>query len=87
METVNHWIDGREFVSKSNRTAPVFDPALGVETKRVALANSEEINAAILSAKKAFPSWRDTSLAKRQAIIFNFRELLNSKKEAQIEIQ
>ena len=81
METVNHWIDGREFVSKSNRTAPVFDPALGVETKRVALANSEEISAAILSAKKAFPSWRDTSLAKRQAIIFNFRELLNSKKE------
>ena len=86
METVNHWIDGREFVSKSNRTAPVFDPALGIETKRVALANAEEISAAILSAKKAFPSWRDTSLAKRQAIIFNFRELLNSKKEELAQI-
>ena len=86
METVNHWIDGREFVSKSSRTAPVFDPALGIETKRVALANAEEISAAILSAKKAFPSWRDTSLAKRQAIIFNFRELLNSKKEELAQI-
>jgi malonate-semialdehyde dehydrogenase (acetylating)/methylmalonate-semialdehyde dehydrogenase len=40
---VNHWIDGKEYVSRSNRTAPVFDPALGVETKRVALANQEEI--------------------------------------------
>jgi malonate-semialdehyde dehydrogenase (acetylating)/methylmalonate-semialdehyde dehydrogenase len=86
METVNHWIDGREFVSKSNRTAPVFDPALGIETKRVALANAEEINKAILSARKAFPGWRDTSLAKRQSIIFNFRELLNKKKEELAEI-
>ena len=86
METVNHWIDGREFVSKSNRTAPVFDPALGIETKRVALANADEINKAILSASKAFPGWRDTSLAKRQSIIFNFRELLNKKKEELAEI-
>ena len=77
---VNHWINGAQVVSKSGRTAPVYDPALGVETKRVALANQEEINAAIASAAKAFPAWRDTSLAKRQAIIFNFRELLNNKK-------
>ena len=77
---VNHWIDGKEYVSRSNRTAPVFDPALGVESKRVALANQEEINLAISTARKAFPTWRDTSLAKRQSIIFNFRELLNKKK-------
>lgn len=86
METVDHWIDGKVFISKSGRTAPVFDPALGKETKKVALANSEEIKAAISSAKRAFPSWRDTSLAKRQSIIFNFRELLNSRKSELAEI-
>mgnify|MGYP000471604604 CR=1 FL=1 len=78
--TVNHWIDNKEFVSTSGRTAPVYDPALGVETKRVALANSAEINAAIAAAKKAFPGWSKTSLAGRQQIIFKFRELLNAKK-------
>ncbi len=83
---VNHWINGAQVVSKSGRTAPVYDPALGVETKRVALANQEEINAAIASAANAFPAWRDTSLAKRQAIIFNFRELLNNKKGELAEI-
>ncbi len=83
---VNHWIGGGELVSKSGRTAPVFDPALGVETKRVALANSDEILAAVASAKKAFPEWRDTSLAKRASVIFNFRELLNSKKGELAEI-
>jgi malonate-semialdehyde dehydrogenase (acetylating)/methylmalonate-semialdehyde dehydrogenase len=83
---VGHWIDNKVVESKSGRTAPVYDPALGVETKRVALANGAEISAAIASAKKAFPSWSQTSLAKRQAIVFNFRELLNSRKGELAEI-
>jgi len=83
---VGHWIDNKVVESKSGRTAAVYDPALGVETRRVALANGAEINAAIASAKKAFPSWSQTSLAKRQAIIFNFRELLNKRKGELAEI-
>ena len=83
---VGHWIDNAEHVSKSGRTAPVYDPALGVATKEVALANEAEIAAAIASAKKAFPAWRNESLAKRQAIIFNFRELLNARKGELAEI-
>ncbi len=83
---VNHWIDGKEFISTSSRTAPVYDPALGIETKRVALANKSEIDAAIACAKKAFPAWRDASLAKRQSVIFNFRELLNARKSELAEI-
>ena len=83
---VSHWIDGAERASTSGRTADVFDPALGVVTKHVGLANAVEINAAIASAKAAFPAWRDMSLAKRQAIIFNFRELLNARKGELAEI-
>ena len=49
---VNHWIDNKEVPSTSGRTASVYDPALGVETKRVALVNSDEITAVISSAKK-----------------------------------
>lgn len=81
-----HWIDGKEVLSASGRTAPVFNPALGTESKRVGLANSEEIERAIASAAKAFPAWRDLSLARRQAIIFNFRELLNARKGELAEI-
>ena len=78
--TVGHWIDNKEVPSTSGRTAPVFDPALGVESKRVALANGAEINAAIAAAKAAFPAWSKSSLASRQQIVFKFRELLNAKK-------
>ncbi len=83
---VNHWINGKEHVSTSGRTAPVYDPALGIETKRVALANQTEIDLAINASKDAFPEWRDASLAKRQQIIFNFRELLNARKGELAEI-
>jgi malonate-semialdehyde dehydrogenase (acetylating) / methylmalonate-semialdehyde dehydrogenase len=83
---VNHWVNGAELVSTSGRTAPVFDPALGVQTKAVALANGAEIDAAVDAAKAAFPGWRDTSIARRQQILFAFRELLNSRKGELAEI-
>ncbi len=83
---VQHWIDGAEYTSKSGRTSPVYDPALGVQTKEVALANPAEIQTAISSAKKAFPAWRDMSIARRQSILFNFRELLNARKPELAEI-
>ncbi|TAJ49915.1 MAG: CoA-acylating methylmalonate-semialdehyde dehydrogenase [Herbiconiux sp.] len=86
LPVVNHWVGGAELVSTSGRTAPVFDPALGVQTKSVALADDAEIEAAVASAKAAFPGWRDTSIARRQQIIFTFRELLNSRKGELAEI-
>ena len=76
-----HWIDGAERPSTSGRTSPVFDPALGVATKHVALADRAEVDAAVASANAAFPGWRDLSITKRQQILFRFRELLNERKE------
>ena len=80
LPTVGHFISGHRQPSTSGRTAEVFDPALGVATKHVALANQAEIESAIKSANAAFPAWRDTSLAKRQQVMFAFRELLNARK-------
>lgn len=80
MKLVPHWINGSEVQSKSDRSGEVFDPATGKQTKAVGFANQEEINSAIAAAKAAFPSWRDTSVTKRQQVLFNFRELLNAKK-------
>ena len=77
---VHHFVGGKTFAGESKRTAPVYDPALGVVSKEVALASSADVAKAIAIAKKAFPAWRDYSLAKRQAIFFRFRELLEAKK-------
>jgi malonate-semialdehyde dehydrogenase (acetylating)/methylmalonate-semialdehyde dehydrogenase len=80
MNLISHYYSGAEQKPSSTRTAPVYDPALGIESGRVALADATDIKAAIDAAKHAYPAWRDSSLAKRQQIIFKFRELLNERK-------
>lgn len=85
-QALGHWIAGALAEPHSDRTAPVYDPALGVETRRVALADQEDIDAAVAGAKAAFPAWRGTPLSRRQAISFRFRELLNERKPELAEI-
>jgi malonate-semialdehyde dehydrogenase (acetylating) / methylmalonate-semialdehyde dehydrogenase len=86
LPVVSHWAAGEEFPSSSGRTGPVFDPALGVVTKRVAFANGADIEAVIASASAAFPAWSELSLARRQAVLFRFRELLEQRKGELAEI-
>lgn len=80
LPVIPHVISGKDHPGSSKRTSPVFDPALGVATKQVALAGPDEIAAAVASAKAALASWGSLSLTKRQQVIFNFRELLNARK-------
>jgi malonate-semialdehyde dehydrogenase (acetylating) / methylmalonate-semialdehyde dehydrogenase len=86
LPVVPHWIGGAEYPSANGRTAPVYDPALGVETKRVALADQAEAVAAVAAASAAFPAWSELSLARRQTVLFKFRELLDARKGELAEI-
>jgi malonate-semialdehyde dehydrogenase (acetylating)/methylmalonate-semialdehyde dehydrogenase len=81
MTVVMHFINGAQVANSSNRTGKVFNPALGQVIREVSLAETKDAKAAIQAARDAFPSWRDTSLTKRQQIMFNFREILNASKE------
>jgi malonate-semialdehyde dehydrogenase (acetylating)/methylmalonate-semialdehyde dehydrogenase len=86
MRTIDHWLNNESFAGSSGLTAPVTNPATGVVTGEVALASVEDARKVIDAAAAAFPAWRDTSLAKRTQILFNFRELLNSRKGELAEI-
>src|SRR5712675_2474756 len=83
---ISHWMNNEPFAGSPNATAPVTNPATGAVTGEVALATVEDARAVIDAAAAAFPAWRDTSLAKRTAIMFNFRELLNARKHELAEI-
>src|SRR5690349_3065204 len=86
LPAVTHWIDGAATAGHGRRTADVYDPATGRRTKSVELAAPEDVDAAVASAKRAFPAWRDTSLAGRTGVIFKFRELLNQRKAELAEV-
>ena len=83
---VSHWVDGRPYAGSSERSGPVFNPATGQLSARVSFAGAADVDHAVASAKAAFPAWRDTSLAKRTAVMFAFRELLNARKNELAEI-
>jgi malonate-semialdehyde dehydrogenase (acetylating)/methylmalonate-semialdehyde dehydrogenase len=76
---IPHWIDGVAVTGASGRTGPVFDPALGVPTKAVALAGPADLRAAIASATAGFRGWSATPLGRRQAVLFRFRDLLAAR--------
>jgi malonate-semialdehyde dehydrogenase (acetylating)/methylmalonate-semialdehyde dehydrogenase len=76
---ISHWINGRPTPGTSGRTYPVFNPATGQQTAEVDLASSAEVDAAVAAAVEAAVAWRSTSLSKRSAVLFNFRELLHAK--------
>ncbi|WP_282855818.1 aldehyde dehydrogenase family protein, partial [Microbacterium oxydans] len=66
--------------SASSRTAPVHNPATGKVTGLVALAADAEIADAIASARRGFEVWSGYSIARRQAVMCAFRELLHARK-------
>ncbi len=76
MRTIDHWIDGAVTPSTSGRVGPVYNPATGAQQAQVGLASIAEVDAAVASAKAAFPGWRDTSLSRRAEVMFRFRELV-----------
>jgi malonate-semialdehyde dehydrogenase (acetylating)/methylmalonate-semialdehyde dehydrogenase len=85
-KTITHWIDGKPQDGQSGRSGPVFDPATGRESARVAFASVEEVDRAVSVAKNAFAEWSDTSLTKRTQIMFEFRSLLGSARHDLAEI-
>lgn len=78
---VTHWIDGRPWIGTAERRGDIYDPAAGALTGTVDFASVREVDDAVAAAAAAFPGWRGTSLAKRVAIMFRFRELINARRD------
>src|SRR5882757_3093501 len=79
-EILEHWVGGAAFGGASTRTSPVYNPAEGVVQREVRLASAADVDKAVQTAKAAFPAWADASWAKRQQVMFAFREILNARK-------
>ena len=77
---LDHWVAGAAFTGESTRTAPVYNPARGIVQKDVRLASTADVDVAVQAAKAALPAWAEASWAKRQQVLFAFREIVNARK-------
>lgn len=71
-----YFLDNKFIDSKAESWIDLYDPATNNLVTRVPQSTDEELNAAVESAKKAFPAWKATSLLHKQQIMFKFVALI-----------
>lgn len=71
-----YFIDNEFKFSETTQYIDLTDPATGNLITRVPQSTDAELKAAVASAKKAWPAWRDTSIMARQQIMFKFTQLV-----------
>ena len=81
MKQIQHWVNGSFTAGASTRAGAVFNPATGKQTGEVSFANTQDVDAAVSSAKAAFESWRHSPLTLRQNIMFSFREMVAARRQ------
>ena len=72
-------INGEKVETTSGIWADVLNPATQEVVAKVPFATLDEVDTAVASAKEAFKSWRKVSVAKRQAIMLRFQQLVRDK--------
>ncbi len=80
VQEISHWINGRLQAGTSGEFGPVYNPATGEQSGKVALANVSEVDAAVANAKEAFATWGNLSPLRRARVMFKFKELLERDK-------
>ena len=79
---IGHYINGVPVAGQGQRTQPVTNPATGEVTGQIALADKQDVKAAVASALAAFPAWADAPPLRRARVMFKFLELLHQHKDA-----
>ncbi|HET7475083.1 MAG TPA: CoA-acylating methylmalonate-semialdehyde dehydrogenase [Dermatophilaceae bacterium] len=78
---ITHLVAGQPWNGVAERTSPVYNPATGEVTGELDLASAATVDEVVKVAHDAQAAWGNTSLSKRSAVLFSFRELLNAKKK------
>jgi malonate-semialdehyde dehydrogenase (acetylating)/methylmalonate-semialdehyde dehydrogenase len=82
LETLKHYIGGREQASSTERYGDVFNPATGQVQKRVPMGTAAELDSAVEAARNAFPDWAAQPALRRARCIFRLKQLLEEHTEA-----
>jgi malonate-semialdehyde dehydrogenase (acetylating) / methylmalonate-semialdehyde dehydrogenase len=77
VQTIQHWIAGAPSSGSSIRTGPVWQPATGAQQAQVLYAEPADVQSAVDAAAKAYQEWGNSSLSRRTAVLFAFRQLVH----------
>jgi malonate-semialdehyde dehydrogenase (acetylating)/methylmalonate-semialdehyde dehydrogenase len=74
--STHNFLDNEFHPSEATTWFDVHDPATNYVVTRVPQSTDAELRAAVLSAQRAFPGWKATSIMQRQQVMFKFVALI-----------
>ncbi|MEI6000468.1 CoA-acylating methylmalonate-semialdehyde dehydrogenase [Paraburkholderia bengalensis] len=78
---VGHFIHGQRVDGTGTRSQAIFNPATGARARKLLLGETADVEAAVASAKAAFPKWADTPPIRRARVMLRFLELMNRHRD------
>ena len=81
MKLIEHFVGGKIIPGTSDKKGKVFNPATGEQEKEVRLASKEDLDQAVIIAKKAFDEWSLKPSLQRARIMFKFKELIEKNSD------
>ncbi len=76
MKNIGHFVGGSSVAGTSGTYGPIFDPATGEQTGRVAYADAAEVDKVVQVALAALPAWSATPIVRRMRVMFKLKELV-----------
>ena len=78
---LKNFIDGAFTASSTGRHIPVVSPLDGTPLADMPCSTAADLDAAVASAKNAFPAWSRTTIKERVQVFFRYKSLLERDKE------
>jgi len=75
LSEVKNYINGK-FEKNGQNNMDVFNPADGNKISSIPMSTTQDVDAAVQAAKKAFPAWSGMTFKERVQIFFKYRALL-----------
>ncbi len=85
-QSIQNYINGQFVASSSNKKLDVISPVDGTLLSTVPLSNSNDLDAAVVAAKAAFPEWSKTPIKERVQVFFRYKYLLEKNLKALAEL-
>ncbi|NTU82083.1 MAG: aldehyde dehydrogenase family protein [Chloroflexales bacterium] len=85
-QTYDLFIDGSERPAQAGKTFPVYAPATGALLGLVARADAADVELAVASARRAFPTWAGLAPAQRELILLRAADAVEGQRAALVDL-
>jgi malonate-semialdehyde dehydrogenase (acetylating) / methylmalonate-semialdehyde dehydrogenase len=75
---IHHFVGGQRVLQQVERWGPVFEPSTGRQSGAAPFATSDDVDAAVQDAHRAFAAWSATPALRRARVMFRFKQLIET---------